>query len=195
MPPQHSVDSGAFPNRSFFMWVAVRSGCQTGSPLRSLPSAARIVDVRSLDGEPLLTSPHVEDNVIAVLTRFGNEREAVRRILIGIAGCGQRRRSAALSQLILLAGLRDMGTLIREEVKQMPILDDIMDHPVLGRERKRGIAIGLERERQLVLRMIGKRFGPVPASARKRIEALPAPKLERVALQLLDARSLDELLA
>jgi len=84
----------------------------------------------------------------------------------------------------------------------MPILDDIMDHQVYGPLRREGIKIGLEkgreegleRERRIVLRLIAKRFGPVPAAARKRIEALSATKLERIALRLLDAKSLDELL-
>jgi len=81
----------------------------------------------------------------------------------------------------------------------MPILDDIMNHPALGRERKLGIAMGHEQgfedgERKIVLRMIAKRFGPLPAAARKRIEALPASKLERIAIRLLDAGSLDDLL-
>ena len=93
----------------------------------------------------------------------------------------------------------------------MPILDDIMDHEVLGRERKRGIALGREKgleeglaeglakglakgEQQVVLRQIGKRFGQVPAWARKRIEALSGAALEQVGLRLLDASSLEELL-
>ena len=84
----------------------------------------------------------------------------------------------------------------------MPILNDIMDHAVIGRERKRGIKIGMERgleqglehERQVIIRQIAKRFGPLPAAARKRIEALSAPKLEHIALRLLDAASLRELL-
>ena len=101
----------------------------------------------------------------------------------------------------------------------MPILNDIMDHPVLGRERKRGILIGREQglelglergleqgleqglekgreegERQIILRLIAKRFGEVPPAAKKRIAAMSATKLERFALRLLDARSLNELL-
>jgi hypothetical protein len=44
----------------------------------------------------------------------------------------------------------------------MPILDDIMDHEVLGRERKRGIAPGraeglAEGERTVVLRLLDAR--------------------------------------
>ena len=80
----------------------------------------------------------------------------------------------------------------------MPILNDIMDHAVIGRERKRGIRIGiaqgLERERQIVLRMVGKRFGTLPPATQKRIEGLSAPKLERIAMRLLDAANIDELL-
>ena len=59
---------------------------------------------------------------------------------------------------------------------------------------ERGLEQGLEHERQVILRQIAKRFGPVPAAARKRIEALSAPKLEHIALRLLDAASLRELL-
>ena len=90
----------------------------------------------------------------------------------------------------------------------MPILDDIMDHEVLGRERKRGIALGREEGREeglaegvargelrVVLGLTGKRFGPVPEWAKQRLEALSAADLEQVALRLLDAASLEELLA
>jgi len=63
----------------------------------------------------------------------------------------------------------------------MPILNDIMDHSVIGRERRRGIQLGLEiafqrgfeigfkpgleqGKRQIVLRMIQKRFRAGSAS-------------------------------
>ena len=85
----------------------------------------------------------------------------------------------------------------------MPILDDIMDHEVLGRERKRGIALGRaeglaeglsEGERRVVLRLIGKRFGSVPEWAKQRVEALSAADLEQVELRILDSPSLEGLL-
>jgi hypothetical protein len=162
-----------------------------------LKFACRMVDIRSLDGERLIASRRIEDNVIAVLARLGDERDAVRRILQGIARSGPRRR-AAFEELMFLAGLRKLGTVIEREARQMPILNDIMDHEVIGRERKRGIKMGieqgLERERQIVLKMIGKRFGSVPSDVKKRIGNLSAPGLERTALRLLDARNVDELL-
>ena len=41
----------------------------------------KVADIRALDGERLIAGTRVEDNVIAVLARLGNECEAVRRIL------------------------------------------------------------------------------------------------------------------
>jgi hypothetical protein len=72
----------------------------------------------------------------------------------------------------------------------MPILDDIMDHDLLGPEIRRGYERG---EMAILLRQIEKRFGTVPSWASQRIEALSAPDLEDLALRVLDAGSLEEL--
>ncbi len=45
----------------------------------------RLVDIREFSAEPLLASDRLEDNVIAVLMRAGDEPMAVRRILRRIA--------------------------------------------------------------------------------------------------------------
>ena len=57
----------------------------------------RLVDIRGFDAEPLLASDRLEDNVIAVLMRLGDERESVRRILRSIADSEPARQGAALS--------------------------------------------------------------------------------------------------
>jgi len=191
-----------------------------------LEFGCRMVDIRSLDGEALIGSSRVEDNVIAILARLGDKREAVRRILHGIGGHPPRERGVAFEELMLLAGLRKLEPVIAREARQMPILNDIMDHQVIGRERKRGIRMGIEQgleqgielgieqgleqgielgieqglekgreqQRKIVLRMAGKRFGTVPAKVKEHVAGLTAAGLERMALRLLDARSLDELL-
>jgi hypothetical protein len=92
---------------------------------------------------------------------------------------------------MILAGLRSLGTVLEEELERMPILNDIMEHEVIGRERKRGMAEGA---RSVILSLIGERFGPVPAWARERVEALAAPELERLVSRGLKARSLEDLL-
>jgi len=167
----------------------------------------RLVDIRQLDSEPLLASGSLEDNVIAVLMRLGNEAATVKKILAKIAASKRAERATALAELMILAGLRKLGTTIIREMEQMPILDDIMDHDVLGPERRRGIALGraeglaeglakglAEGERRAVLRLIGKRFGSVPEWATQRVDALSASDLEQVELRILDAPSLEDLL-
>jgi hypothetical protein len=131
--------------------------------------------------------------------RLGNEREAVKRILGRISAGDPDERGTAVGELLVLAGLRNLGTIIEREIQRMPILDDIMDHEVIGRERKRGMALGreeglIEGERRVVLRLIGKRFGPVPQVAKERLDAMSAADLEKIELRLLDAGSLEELL-
>ena len=56
----------------------------------------------------------------------------------------------------------------------MPILDGIMGHEVLGRERKRGIEMRRDAgQRSVILRQIAVRFGKVPASAKNCRADLP----------------------
>ncbi len=152
----------------------------------------RMIDIREMDGDRLIATRRLEDNVIAVLGRLSDERIAVRRILRRIARCGSGRRAAEFDELTLLVGLRRLEPVFNQEAKQMPILNDIMDHQIIGPAIRQG---RLEGERTIVLRLITRRFGPVPASARKRIESFTAPKLERISLRLLDANSLEELLS
>jgi hypothetical protein len=73
----------------------------------------------------------------------------------------------------------------------MPILDDIMDHDLLGPAIRRGRIKGAQ---TIVMLQLEKRFGAVPAWARQRLEAMSTTDIEEAALRLLDARSLEELL-
>jgi predicted transposase YdaD len=85
----------------------------------------------------------------------------------------------------------------------MPILEDIMDHEIIGRERRRGMEIGREEGREqlreegqrgLILGMIEERFGSVPAALRARIEAVRGPELSNLGRRLVKAESLADLL-
>jgi hypothetical protein len=78
----------------------------------------------------------------------------------------------------------------------MPIIDDIMDHPVLGRERKRGIEMGKQEGKQeILLELIGQRFGPVPDWARHSVSQMSGAELQRLGLRVLSAVSLEDLLS
>jgi hypothetical protein len=97
-----------------------------------------IIDIRLLDEETPLNSPFASDNILAILTLHKDRRETIRRILARIAKLEAGARDAAFSKLIILAGLRKLGDSIRTEVKHMPILDDIMDHDVIGPAIRQG---------------------------------------------------------
>jgi hypothetical protein len=165
-------------------YAPLRMKCRIEGP--GLTFECRIADIRELDSERLLASSSLEDNVIAILARVGDESASARSILAHIAEHDPARRASAIEQLMILAGLRNLGPVVEREIEQMPILDDIMDHEILGRERKRG-------ERIIVLRQIEKRFGPIPARIVQQIDSMSAQELESLALRLLDVRTLDEL--
>ena len=153
----------------------------------------RLVDVRDLDGERLLKSGRVDDNIIALLTGIADQRQAARLVVRRIAGLRRKgERQSALDRLVILAGLRKMlGTIVEEEVKKVPILNNILEHEILGREYKRGRQ---EEGLTIVRRLIKKEFGSVPKWAEERLAKLSAKELEALSVRVLDANSIESLL-
>jgi hypothetical protein len=158
-----------------------------------------MLDIRELDTAPLLRSTSLEDNVIAVLTASGDNVEAVQKILARISRAAAEDRGRALVELTLLASLRQLESIIEREANHMPVLGGILDNKVLGREYKRGLKTGIEKgkvkgERTLLAAQMRKRFGSLPDWAEKSVAGIPGDQLERFALRLLDAQTLEELL-
>jgi Domain of unknown function (DUF4351) len=147
----------------------------------------RPIDIRDLDGERLLESDYVGDNVIAILARLRDHKDAVRRILERIAGLVPVERGTALGQLLILAGLRHSEETVEREARKMPILNDILDNKVLGREFKRG-------ELTVLRRLIEKRFGAIPSWAEERLTGRSAADLEELCVRVLDTKSMEDLL-
>jgi hypothetical protein len=147
----------------------------------------RAVDIRELDGERLLESEEIGDNVIAILARLRDHKDAVRRIVERIAGLMPAERATALGQLLILAGLRHLEETIEREARKMPIFGDILDNKVLGREFKRG-------ELAVLRRQIEKRFGAIPTWAEERLTGRSAADLEDLSVRVLDAESIEDLL-
>jgi hypothetical protein len=155
----------------------------------------RVVDVRDLDGDRLLESEDVGDNVIAILARLRDHKEAVRRIVGRIARLVSDERETALGQLLILAGLRHLEDTVEQEVRKMPIHIDILENKVLGREFKRGLHEGkLEGELTVLRRQIEKRFGAMPSWAEERLAGRSTAELEELSMRVLDAPSMEDLL-
>ena len=151
----------------------------------------RAIDIRDLDGDRLLESEQVGDNVIGILARLQDHKDAVRRIVERIVGLAAVEREAALGQLLILAGLRHFEEAVEREARKMPILGDILDNKVLGREYKRGLQEG---ELNILRRLIEKRFGVIPSWAEERLTDRSAADLEDLSVRALDAKSIEELL-
>ncbi len=159
----------------------------------------RLVDAKDLDGDALLESPDLGDNILAVLGRLRNQRSAVRDVLNRIGKCTPVDREKALTALMTLAGLRRLAGVVEEETKRMPLHIDILENEVLGREFRKGLSQGREEglhegERKLVLRQVEARFGPLDPLNAARLTALTPSQLEQVSLRILTCESIEELL-
>jgi hypothetical protein len=155
----------------------------------------RAIDIRDLDGDVLLESGQVGDNVIAILARLRDHKEAVRKVVARIAGLAAAERETALGQLLILAGLRRLEEMVEREARRMPIFIDILENKVLGREYKRGLQEGRQEGELTVLRrLIAKRFGPMPHWAEERLAGRSPAELEELTVRVLDAQSIEDLL-
>ena len=109
-------------------------------------------------------------------------------------------------KLLVVAGLRKLGDSIRTEVRHMPILDDIMDHKVLGPAIRQGLEQGrkegkeegkqegkLEEGLAIMRKQMTKRFGRLPGWAEERLAAMSVAELEDLSLAVLDAKTVAEL--
>lgn len=195
-PPQILLYVGAAP---------LNMGCELSGPGGAFQYTA--VDIRDLDGEQLLESPDIGDNVIAILARLGDQRRSVRDIVARIAALGPQKRRPALDQLLILAGLRQLTDAIEQEVRTVPIEIDYLENPVVARYYQRGQEKGRQEGREagreagrqegeliLLRRLLEKRFGPLPAWADGKLASRTLSELEELSLRLLDAATLEDLL-
>ena len=162
-----------------------------------------LIDMREVDSEPFLQSPAIEDNLLAVLCCLNDARAAVRRILARIEQLPAPQRLNAMSQLLLLSGLRRLEYVIKEESVRMPVIIDPMENRVIrdyflqGKQegRAEGEQEGARKEAMAMLtRQLEQRFGPLPEEAARKLNAADVATLERWSLRLLDADNLEQVL-
>ena len=194
---------GKFPDQIVLYVGGDRLRMKTRLRSSSLRFRYRLIDIRKIDGERLLASDRVGDNVIAILARLQDREAAVRQVLDVIVGLPEPERESVFNQLLIISGLRKLEEFVEKEARKMPILNDLMDHKVLGREFKRGHEEGLQEglmeglrqgEWNILRKQIEKRFGAVPPRIEEQLMSLSASELENLSVRLLDARSLAELL-
>jgi Domain of unknown function (DUF4351) len=74
----------------------------------------------------------------------------------------------------------------KEEAQKMPILNDILEHQVIGPAILQG-------RQEVLRRQLEKRFGRIPNWVEARLLNLSAVELDELAVRLLDASNLAEL--
>ena len=82
----------------------------------------------------------------------------------------------------------------------MPIIIDPMENATLRRWWEEGVQQGVQQgselgQSNLLSKLLVKRFGPLPAGLEQKIQSAHTPELERWALRLIDAASIDEVFA
>jgi hypothetical protein len=175
----------------------------------------RVIDIREMDGDRLIESEEVGDNVIAILARLRDHGEAVRKIVGKIASLAVAEREAALSRLLILAGLRRLEETVAREIRRMPVYIDILENKVLGPPYKKGLEEGRqegmrdgieagmregerkgERKGELAIlrRLFEKRFGAIPSWVEDRLASRSTLELEDLSVRVLDAQSIEDLL-
>ncbi|MDE3196167.1 MAG: Rpn family recombination-promoting nuclease/putative transposase [Acidobacteriota bacterium] len=175
-----------------------------------------IVDIRELDGERLIRSGSLGDNILAILARVRDERIALRRVLKRIAGLPDDEGEKALAALSTLAGLRKLEPTMQREMQGMLTFEvDLMKNKIFGPPLRKALSEGrakgraegrvegraegrkegrAEGERAVLARQIEKRFGALSTTARRRLSKLTPKEIEDAAIRIFECRSVKELL-
>ncbi len=158
-----------------------------------------VVNLWERDGEPFLRSRDVGDQILAVLMRLEDQKDAVGKVVDSITKLKGEKRDAALGQLLVLSGLRRLEGTVEREVGMRTGFGSILENKVLGREYKKGLAQGLEQGleqgviqgRALVVRnLLLKRFGKIPGWAEAKLLKANANDLDLWGDRLLDSKTI-----
>ncbi len=148
-----------------------------------------LVDIREFDAEALLESGRPGDYALALLARGGDGK--LREILERAGQLEGPQRGKALAQLVELSGLRRLEEEVRIEMKSMGYAKYIDDHVLLREIRDEALAKGEAKGRaDLLLTLLGAKFGPLPKWARTRVEKAAPVQLEGWATMVLTAETL-----
>jgi hypothetical protein len=94
---------------------------------------------------------------------------------------------------MVLSGLRRLDEIVAEEVNNMPIEIDIMENTTIRRWIEQGVGKRVEHgQANLLGKQLAKRFGALTSETEEKLRAADSDQLERWALRLMDANTLDE---
>ncbi|MGH9834522.1 MAG: hypothetical protein ACREBD_18820 [Blastocatellia bacterium] len=158
------------------------------------------IDIREFDSEPLIESNSPADNLIAILCRVDDIREASQRILEKLAQLPGKEAKDAVTKLLVLSKLRKSQKIVAEEVKRIMQLtrEDLMDIPIISDAILLSEELAEERgekkgEASMLSTMLEARFGSLPEWAKSKIAKAETDTLVSWGLRLIEAKSLEEI--
>ncbi len=174
-----------------------------------------VIDLREIDANVLLKSRSVEDRIMAILCHANDEQRKIRRILQSLTPLPAKIQGDKIEQLPVLSRLRGLTNMLTEEVQRITILREIFDEtPALTKwaeeraneraeqrvekvrkERERDLAkTALQAGAKLLTRQLETLHGKLPKWAKEKIAAANTRTLEKWAVRLLKAKTLEEAL-
>jgi hypothetical protein len=147
----------------------------------------------------LINSDSPADNLIAILCRVDDIREASQRILEKLSQLTRKEAKDAVAKLLVLSKLRKSQNIVAEEVKRIMELtrEDLIDIPIISDAILLSEEMAEERgekkgEASMLSTMLEARFGPLPEWAKTKIAEADSDMLISWGLRLLDVESLEE---
>ena len=148
-----------------------------------------IIDMHAVDGEPLLSSSEPSDNVLGILARLRDGRQAIRSILEKISRLPREQVEEYYQALLILAGLRELEETVQQEAKTMFTID-LSENKVLGPAYRRGLEEG---QLELLRQQIERKFGGLPEWVEHELAQSSVEELRAAGLRLLDVKTLEDL--
>ena len=140
----------------------------------------RLVDIREFEGEPLLASDDLGDNMLALLTET-DRLEVMQRVEEKIRGLPAGQKDDAVRLFVVLSGLRDLEQPAKEIRRQMI---DIMENEVLRPAVLKG-------EIEIILTLLEDKFAAVPDWVLRKLHAADDKQLKDWARRVLRANDLE----
>jgi hypothetical protein len=145
----------------------------------SMDYGFRMLDIRDFEGEPLIESGDLGDNMLALLTECDQER-VLRRVEEQLQLLPGAEKLDEARLFVVLSGLRDLEATVSRRLQMI----DLMENKVLGPAILRG-------EAAVVAYQLKKRFGPVPESISSKLDTASEEQLMDWAEKVLTAKTLD----
>lgn len=127
----------------------------------------------------------------AALSQASNRAAVLRDVATAIEALPDRRQQSNLAAAsAILAGL-----VLDKQVIQRVLRRELMQESVIYQEMQEEIRqeMQLKIERDLIIRLLGRKVGEIPAATRAQIDALPLPQIESLGEALLNFAALSDL--